>query len=154
MLLKKVMVYDLDVHAGQGTQEIFYADPKVFTISLHQDPRTLYPGTGFSNEIGEGAGRGSNLNIPLPPGTGEKQYLSELDKALVLTKNFPHDLIVLVLGVDTYSQDPLAAINLKTESYFKIGNRFKSFKRVAVLFAGGYTVDTPNLWLSFLKGYL
>lgn len=152
--IKKAMIYDLDVHAGQGTQEIFYSDPKVFTISLHQDPTTLYPGTGFASEIGEGLGKGYNLNLPLSPGTGEKEYLKALDSVLPLAKKFPHDIVVLVLGVDTYKEDPLANLQLEIDSYRKIGERFKLFARLAVMFAGGYSRKTPDLWLSFLKGFL
>lgn len=152
--VKRAMIYDLDVHAGQGTQEIFYRDPKVFTISIHQDPRTLYPGTGFAHQKGEGAGEGYNLNVPLPPGTGEKEYLIALDKALPLAKKFYHDVTILVLGVDTYKEDPLASIRLEEDTYRKIGERFKHFDRLSVVCAGGYSQKTPDLWLSFLKGFL
>lgn len=152
--IKKAMIYDLDVHAGQGTQEIFYSDPKVFTISIHQDPRTLYPGIGFAEERGEGLGKGYNLNVPLAPGAREKEYLEALDSVLPLRKKFPHDIVVLVLGVDTYREDPLANIELEVDSYRKIGERFKNFPKLAVMFAGGYSKTTPNLWFSFLKGYL
>jgi len=152
--IKKAMIYDLDVHAGQGTQEIFYRDPKVFTISIHQDPTTLYPGTGFAEEKGEGLGKGYNLNLLLPPGTGEKEYLQAIDSVLPLTKKFPHDVIILILGVDTYKEDPLANIELEVDSYRKIGEHFKKFPKLAVMFAGGYSKATPDLWLSFLKGYL
>lgn len=152
--IKKAIIYDLDVHAGQGTQEIFYSDPKVFTISLHQDPATLYPGTGFASERGEGAGKGFNLNVPLAPGTSEKEYLKALDSVLPLAKKFPHDIVILVLGVDTFKEDPLANIRLGENTYRKIGQRFKKFAKLAVVCAGGYSRKTPDLWLSFLKGYL
>ncbi len=152
--VKKAMIYDLDVHAGQGTMEIFYSDPKVFTISLHQDPRTLYPGTGFASQRGEGKGEGYNINIPFPPGTGEKEYLEALDRVLPLAKKFSPDVVVLVLGVDTYKEDPLAALRLEEDTYRKIGKRFKKIAKIAVMCAGGYSRETPNLWLSFLKGFL
>lgn len=152
--IKKAMIYDLDVHAAQGTQEIFYSDPKVFTISIHQDPMTLYPGTGFASQTGEGAGQGYNLNVPLPPGTREEEYLRALDKVLPLAKKFLPDIIVLVLGVDTYKEDPLASLRLDEDTYRKIGERFKKFPKLAVMCAGGYSHQTPDLWLSFLKGYL
>lgn len=152
--IKKAMVYDLDVHAGQGTMEIFYQDPKVFTISLHQDPATLYPGTGFAYQKGEGAGEGFNLNVPLAPETKEKEYLQALDSVLPLAKKFPHDIIVLVLGVDTFEEDPLANIKLKEATYQKIGQRFKKFAKLGIMCAGGYSKKTPDLWLSFLKGFL
>lgn len=151
-LIKQAMIYDLDVHAGNGTEEIFYSDPTVFKISLHQDPRTLYPGVGFAWQRGEGPGKGYNLNVPLPPGTKEKEYLARLDEVLPLTKTYPHDLLILILGVDTFKGDPLAQLSLEEESFFKIGKRFREFPKVAVLFAGGYSEITPQLWLTFLKG--
>jgi acetoin utilization protein AcuC len=152
--VKRAMIYDIDVHAGQGTQEIFYSDPKVFTISLHQDPKTLYPGTGFASQKGQGAGEGYNLNVPLPPGTGEEEFLAALDQVLPLAKKFPHDVTVLVLGVDTYKEDPLASLRLEVETYQKIGQRFKHFDKLSIVCAGGYSRKTPDLWLSFLKGFL
>lgn len=152
--IKKAMIFDLDVHAGQGTQEIFYSDPTVLTISLHQDPKTLYPGTGFPWQKGEGKGRGYNLNVPLLPGTGEKEYLLALESVLPLADKFKPDLMVLVLGVDTYKDDPLASLELEEGTYYKIGKKFKNFKKLAVVCAGGYSKKVPDLWLSFLKGYL
>lgn len=152
--IKRAIVYDLDVHAGQGTQEIFYRDPRVFTISIHQDPTTLYPGTGFAHQKGEGIGEGYNLNVPLPPGTREKEYLAALDSVLPLAKKYYHDVIVLVLGVDTFKDDPLAGLELEEETYRKIGERFKKFDKLGIMCAGGYSQKTPDLWLSFLKGFL
>jgi len=153
-LIKKAIIYDLDAHAGQGTQEIFYHDPKVLTVSIHQDPHGFYPGTGFARQTGEGPGKNYNLNVLLPPGTKETQYLKAVDKVLPLAKKFPHDIVVLVLGVDTYKEDPLANIELDLDSYRQIGERFKRFPRLAVMCAGGYSKKTPDLWFSFLKGLL
>lgn len=150
--LKKAMIYDLDVHTGNGTQEIFYSDPTVFNISLHQDPRTLYPGTGFADQIGEGEGEGCNLNVPLSPGTSGREYLKALDSVLPLYDEFKPDILLLILGVDTYKGDPLANFELETDDYFKIGQRFSKFKKLVVLCAGGYSKETPNLWLRFLEG--
>lgn len=152
--VKRALIYDIDVHAGQGTQEIFYSDPDVFTFSLHQDPATLYPGTGFPWQTGAEGGQGYNLNIVLEPGIGEGEYLAKLDSALEKTKDFPCDVVVLVFGVDTFREDMLANINLNVETYRAIGERFRRFKKLAVLCAGGYSREVPNLWLEFLKGLL
>jgi len=152
-LIKQAMIYDLDGHAGNGTEEIFYSDPTVFAISLHQDPRTLYPGIGFAWQKGVGPGKGYHLNVPLPPGTGEEEYLDRLDEVLKLTKTYEHDLLILVLGVDTFKEDPLVQLSLEEGSYVKIGKRFKKFPKVAVLLAGGYSKMVPQLWLSFIKGF-
>ncbi len=152
--IKKAAIYDLDVHAGQGTQEIFYSDPSVMTVSIHQDPMTIYPGTGFDSQIGRDKGVGTNLNCPLPPGTSEREYLKALDNVLEKTKWFKQDITVLVLGVDTYKGDMLGRLRLEEESYMKIGERFRKFDKLAILFGGGYSSKIPDLWLMFLKGYL
>ena len=152
--IKKAIIYDLDVHAGQGTQEIFYQDSSVMTVSIHQDPRTIYPGTGFEWQKGEKEGLGTNINVPLPPGTREKEYLQALDFVLEQTKDFGHDISVLILGVDTYKEDFLGGMSLEEESFIKIGERFRNIQRLAILFGGGYSMKIPDLWMMFLKGYL
>lgn len=152
--IKKATVYDLDVHAGQGTQEIFYSDPTVMTVSIHQDPLTIYPGTGFASQKGEDKGVGANLNVVLPPGTRETEYLNALDSVIDQTKDFRADVTVLVLGVDTYIEDVLGGLSLGENSYKKIGERFRNFEKLAVLFGGGYSRKIPDLWMMFLKGYL
>lgn len=152
--IRKAIIYDLDVHAGQGTQEIFYRDPSVMTTSIHQDPLTIYPGTGFEWQKGEGEGLGTNINIPLPPGTMERKYLQALDSILESTKSFGHDISVLILGVDTYKDDLLGGMKLEEESFRKIGKKFRNIQKLAVLFGGGYSSKIPDLWMAFLKGYL
>lgn len=134
--IKKALIYDLDVHAGQGTQEIFYREARVFTVSIHQDPKTIYPQTGFESETGQGIGEGYNKNICLPPGTGEKEYLKAVDSVLPIAKTFLPQLVILILGVDTYKKDSLGNLRLKVKTYEKIGRRFKAFPQLAVLFSG------------------
>ncbi|OQX50799.1 hypothetical protein B5M47_03025 [candidate division CPR3 bacterium 4484_211] len=152
--ITKAMILDLDVHAGNGTQEIFYSDPTVLTISLHQDPNTLYPGTGFKEQIGEGPGKGFNINYPLPPGTKGQKYLKILDKALKHSSQFNPDITYIILGVDTYKEDPLASLRLEEEDYQKIGLRLSDLcsRPLVILCAGGYSPKVPDLWLKFLKG--
>lgn len=140
----RATIYDLDVHAGQGTQEIFYSDPTVMTVSIHQDPFTIYPGTGFESQKGKGKGLDTNINVTLPPGTREGEYLKALDFVLERTKEFGPDISVLVLGVDTYKGDLLGGLSLEEESFRKIGERFGGFKKLAVLFGGGYSRKIPD----------
>ena len=157
--IKTACVLDLDVHAGNGTQEIFYSDPCVLTISIHQDPTFFYPGTGFPWQKGDGKGEGFNVNITLPPGTEEKEYLQALDKALIRIADFKPDLLIIILGVDTYKDDPLASFRLEKETYSKMAERLKNLRikelkktGQAILFAGGYSKDVPKLWLEFKEG--
>jgi len=152
--IKKATIYDLDVHAGQGTQQIFYSDPSVMTVSIHQDPFTIYPGTGFESQKGEGEGVGVNINVTLPTGTREDIYLKALDSVLERTKDFGADISVLVLGVDTYKGDLLGGLSLEEGSFGKIGERFRGFDKLAVLFGGGYSRNIPDLWMAFLEGYM
>lgn len=152
--IKTATIYDLDVHAGQGTQEIFYEDPTVLTVSMHQDPHSIYPGVGFEGQRGTGLGSGFNINIPLPPGANEEQYMKALDAVLERTMTFSSDLNILVLGVDTYKDDLLGGLKLQEDSFRKIGERFRKFEKLAVLFGGGYSNKIPELWMSFLTGYL
>jgi acetoin utilization protein AcuC len=152
--IKKAAIVDLDVHAGQGTQEIFYKDPSVLTVSIHQDPHTIYPGIGFDWQKGEGEGKGANINVPLPPRTDENSYLIALDSVIPQVKAFEPDINILVLGVDTYEEDYLGGLRLKVDSFRKIGERFKDWSKLAVLFGGGYSTKIPDLWISFLEGYL
>jgi len=152
--IKTAFVFDVDVHAGQGTQEIFYDDPTVFTLSIHQDPRTLYPGIGFPDQTGEGKGKGFNRNMILSPGAGEEEFLRAVDKGLSLHRKFLPDITILVFGADTYKQDPLASIKLELATYEKLGKKLRGIEHLCVLCAGGYSIYVPDIWIQFLKGQL
>jgi len=96
-----------------------------------------------------------NLNIPLPPGTGETEYLDVLNKiALPKIEEFKGDLLVVVFGADTFKDDPLASFQLEIATYGKIGRKLKPFTKagIAILCAGGYSKLVPKIWLEFLKG--
>jgi acetoin utilization deacetylase AcuC-like enzyme len=97
----RVLVLDFDVHHGNGTQEIFYDDPSVFYVSLHQAP--AYPGTGALEEVGEGEGRGFTANLPLPPGLGDEPYLRAFDELFApLARRFQPELILVSAGYDAH----------------------------------------------------
>lgn len=149
--VNKVAVLDIDVHAGNGTQEIFYNDPTVLKISIHQDPTSLYPGTGFSWQEGEGEGVGYNLNYPLPPGTKETGYLITFDSTLPKIKEYNPDILFVIFGADTYKKDPLAGFNLEISSYGKIAERLEDFEPKVILCAGGYSKDVPEIWYEFFR---
>lgn len=150
--IKKAFVFDVDVHAGQGTQEIFYADPTVFTFSIHQDPHSLYPGTGFPDQKGEGKGRGFNRNIILDPGAGEVAFLKAVDEGCKLQSKFKPDLTILVFGADTFKEDPLANIKLELTTYKELGRKLKNINKLCILCAGGYSPKVPDIWLNLING--
>ncbi len=116
--LGKTLILDLDAHHGNGTQEIFYSDPEVLFLSLHQDPRTLYPWCGFVDELGEGEGEGFNVNVPLPPGSGEGEYAYAMEGIfLPLLEEFKPEMVAVSLGLDPLKGDPLTQLELLPSSY-------------------------------------
>ncbi|QQA43250.1 class II histone deacetylase [Pelagovum pacificum] len=115
--LRRVAVLDWDVHHGNGTEEIFYDDPDVLTVSLHQERN--YPlDTGEFSARGSGAGEGANLNIPLPPGTGHKSYLEAMERlALPAIRAFEPEVIIVACGYDAALIDPLSRMLCTAETY-------------------------------------
>ncbi|MGI8808468.1 MAG: acetoin utilization protein AcuC [Acidimicrobiales bacterium] len=115
---ERVAYVDVDVHHGDGPQAIFYDDPRVLTISVHQSGATLFPGTGFVDEIGSGDARGSAVNVPLPPFTGEGLWLEAFRQVVVpLVEAWAPRILVTQLGCDTHHSDPLANLALTTGAY-------------------------------------
>jgi acetoin utilization protein AcuC len=145
--IKKFLVVDLDVHHCNGTQEIYYKDDSVLVVSMHQDGRTLYPGTGFIDDLGDDNGKGFNVNIPLPPGTGNKGYLYAFDEIIPgIAEQFRPELIFYQSGVDTHHSDPLANLNLTFDVYHDLGKRVKDIamdtcKKLVVCLGGGYNLE-------------
>jgi acetoin utilization deacetylase AcuC-like enzyme len=142
---ERIAVLDLDYHHGNGTQQIFYARTDVQFVSLHGDPMRAYPYfVGHADETGSGAGRGTTLNIPLPEGTTDNQYLAALDRALEAVVAFAPFITVVSLGMDTYRLDPLGDFRLTTAGYYDIGHRVRSAaSRLVILQEGGYSL--PDL---------
>lgn len=111
---ERVLIVDWDVHHGNGTQDIFYDDPSVFYLSLHQWPH--YPGTGAADETGVGAGEGFTLNVPLPAGTSRPVYLERFEAALdAAVRRASPDFILISAGFDVLSGDPLGGMLLEPE---------------------------------------
>lgn len=134
----RVAVVDADCHHGDGTQDIYWNDPDTLFISLHQDGRTLYPGSGFPHECGGPAALGRTINIPLPPGTSDEGYLHVMDNAVLpLLERFKPDLVVNSAGQDSHFTDPLTDMRLSAQGYAEMTRRLAP--HVAVL-EGGYAV--------------
>jgi acetoin utilization deacetylase AcuC-like enzyme len=116
--LGHVAIVDFDVHHGNGTQAAFEDDPSVLFISLHQDPRTSYPGSGYDYEVGHGPGRGLTLNLPFDPGSDDDDYLRVVEQRVVpKLDSFGPELILISAGFDAHRDDPLAQINLSEEGF-------------------------------------
>ncbi|NPB01115.1 MAG: histone deacetylase, partial [Crenarchaeota archaeon] len=115
---KRVAIVDIDAHHGNGTQEIFYHTSKVLYISIHQDPLTLYPGTGFVHEVGMGDGEGFNINIPLPPGSADDVYMEAMDSIIIpVLEQYRPDIVLVSLGFDAHINDPLTQLEASLNSY-------------------------------------
>jgi acetoin utilization protein AcuC len=146
---KKVLYLDVDVHHGDGVAYGFYDRSDVMTISLHQNPKTLFPGTGFEDEIGEGDGKGYCVNLPLPVGTYDRAYVEAFDAVVMpLIGAFGPDVIVFELGADTLAGDPLAHLQLTNNSYVEMIDRLLSFDTpILATGGGGYHVEnTVRAW--------
>jgi len=151
----RVMYVDVDVHHGDGVQWIFYDDPRVLTVSLHESGHYLYPGTGFEDEIGQGEARGTAANVPLPPFTGNEDYLWALERVVVeLADAWQPHLLLTQLGGDTHHGDPLANLGLTMTAYPRIArilhdtaHRSAGGRWVATG-GGGYQATTvvPKAW--------
>lgn len=145
----RVAYVDIDVHHGDGVQDAFYDTDQVLTISLHQDGHTLFPGTGFVNETGAGAGVGYSVNVPLPPYTDDESYLWAFQQLVPpLLGRFNADFVVTQLGVDTHAKDPLANLLLSTAGHTAL---FEALDKLAprwlALGGGGYDITVvPRSW--------
>ena len=145
----RVVYLDIDVHHGDGVQDAFYHTDQVLTISLHQHGHTLFPGTGFTDEIGEGPGRGYAVNVPLAPGTGDDLYLwAFMEVVPPLVRAFDPDILMTQLGADSLGTDPLAALDLTTNGFFELIREIKSWNRKWVaLGGGGYNImNVARAW--------
>lgn len=141
--LGKVAVLDLDVHHGNGAQHIFYERADVLTVSVHGDPAGLYPFfSGYADETGSGPGLGFNLNVPLPPGTGVKEYRPALAAALDAVGKFRPAFLVLAFGSDAHEADPIGGFKLPTGYFREMGTAVRELGLPAVVTQeGGYNLD-------------
>lgn len=131
----RVAYVDVDVHHGDGVQDAFYDDPRVLTISLHQHPRTLFPGTGYPDEVGGEEARGSAVNVALPPYTNDSAWLRAFHAVVpALLAEFRPQILVSQCGVDTHDEDPLAMLSLSVDGHRTI---YRTLRDLAERHAGG-----------------
>lgn len=137
--INRVAIVDTDCHHGDGTQDIYWHDPDTLFISIHQDGRTLYPGSGFQYELGGPTALGTTINIPLPPRTSEEGFLYALKHAVLpLLQDFKPDLIVNSAGQDNHYTDPLTNMNFSAQGYAELTRLLRP--HIAVL-EGGYSIE-------------
>jgi len=145
--IERIAIVDFDVHHGNGTQAAFDQDGSVLFVSLHQHPRTCYPGTGFEWETGTGAGEGKTLNIPLPPGTDDVNFLAAMDQLVVpRLDEFQPQFILVSAGFDAHADDPLSHLELSEEGFGRITQRLVAAAdrhcagRLVSVLEGGYNL--------------
>jgi acetoin utilization deacetylase AcuC-like enzyme len=135
----RVAIVDTDCHHGDGTQDIYWHDPDTLFISMHQDGRTLYPGSGFPREMGGPNALGTTINIPLPPKTSEEGFLYVMDRVVLpLLEEFKPEIIINSAGQDNHYSDPITAMNFCAQGYAKLTDKLKP--HIAVL-EGGYSIE-------------
>jgi acetoin utilization deacetylase AcuC-like enzyme len=144
--LERILIVDFDVHHGNGTQDTFYDNPQVMYISTHQYP--FYPGSGAIDETGGGDAKGTNINIPLPAGCGDEEYLKAYEQIIVpLARRFNPQLILVSAGYDPHWADPLASMEVSTSGFGQMAGTIKSLAdefcggRLAITLEGGYNLD-------------
>src|SRR6266542_4631266 len=116
--VERIAYVDVDVHHGDGPQAVFYTDPRVLTVSIHESGEYLFPGTGFVSERGAGEAEGTKVNVPLRPGTGDHAWLEAFGEVVPpLVRRWRPDVLVTQLGCDTHQTDPLAHLLLTTRAY-------------------------------------
>jgi acetoin utilization protein AcuC len=132
---ERIAYVDVDVHHGDGVQDAFYDDPRVLTISLHQHPRTLFPGTGYPDEIGGEQARGMSVNVALPPYTNDSAWLRAFNAVVPsLLGAFRPQILVSQCGVDTHDEDPLAMLSLSVDGHRTI---YRTLRELAERHTGG-----------------
>jgi acetoin utilization deacetylase AcuC-like enzyme len=137
--IDKVAIVDTDCHHGDGTQDIYWHDPNTLFISIHQDGRTLYPGSGFPDELGGINAVGKTINIPLPPNTSEEGFLYAVKHIVMpILKDFKPDIIVNSAGQDNHYSDPITNMNFSAQGYADLTAILKP--DIAVL-EGGYSIE-------------
>jgi acetoin utilization deacetylase AcuC-like enzyme len=153
----RVAILDIDVHHGNGTQDIFYDREDVLTVSIHADPVRFYPFFwGHANERGIGAGEGFNVNLPLVRGTADDDYLQTLSAAIDAIDQFSPDALVIALGLDAFEGDPLQGLAISTSGFGRIGKRIAEIALPTVIVQeGGYLSNELGTNLSaFLEGFI
>ena len=146
--LGRVMIVDYDAHHGNGTQNAFYDRADVLYVGLHQDGRTLFPGSGFPNEIGKGDGEGYNVNLSMYPGAGDVSYQLAFEEIVIpLAESFKPEFLLVSSGFDAHYIDPLTNLGLTTAGYAMMNRMLKEIAeqfangKLVLFLEGGYNLD-------------
>ncbi|MBN1762458.1 MAG: hypothetical protein JW878_05200 [Methanomicrobia archaeon] len=158
--LQRILILDTDAHAGNGTAQYFYDEPRVLFIDLHQDPRTLYPGTGYISQLGAGKGAGYTVNVPMPPYAGYDSYKLVLEEiAQPLANEFKPQIIIRNGGSDPYFDDQLTHLGLPLKGFRMIGEKTRELaaalcegKEIDLIASGYNETILPFAWVALIAG--
>lgn len=140
------MIINWDVHASNGTRHIFYDTPEVLTVSIHQEPRGFFPNEGFVEEVGTGAGRGYSINIPMPAGCGDEEYLYVFDTVVgPVCEQYSPAYIIIECGFDAHHKDPLGGQGMTSTGYYDLGRRLLGRTPIIFTLEGGYNHNTIGI---------
>ena len=150
--VKRVVIIDYDAHHGNGTQRSFYSSKDVLYIGMHQDGRTLFPGSGFVDEIGTGEGEGYNVNFAMYPGAGDSSYDNAFSQVIEpIVESYNPDFILVSVGYDSHFMDPLTNLGLTTSGFTMMNSRMKKMAishsdgRLACFLEGGYNLEVMGM---------
>jgi len=153
--VESIVILDFDAHHGNGTQEIFYRDDRVLDIDIHQDPSTLYPFTGYPEQIGEGRGKGYSINFILPSMAGDDVFAMVFSRVTEIIKNYNPEIVLVSAGFDGYQFDGMTELLLTSHTYYNIGKFLKDLgKPCYITLEGGYANGMEMGLVSFIAGLL
>jgi acetoin utilization deacetylase AcuC-like enzyme len=155
--LKKILILDWDAHAANGTMNIFLDDPSVLLISLHQDPHNYYPKTGFISQLGKSQGLGHTVNVEMPRGAGDEEYMTVFEELVIpLFEKFNPDFVIGCNGFDPHHSDQFTDLQLTGNGYYKFCEIFRKYmkNKMVILMEGGYNPYMGELTLTMINGLL
>ena len=159
--IERVAIVDFDVHHGNGTQDVFESDPSVLYVSIHEDPRVLYPGSGHEHEIGVGAAKGTKLNIALRPGSGDREFVQAWERVEAHFEQWRPEVFVFQCGADGLKGDPLAHLEYSPEVHAHAARRLCALAekhakgRIMAFGGGGYNRANLGLaWSAVLREFI
>jgi len=148
---KRVFILDIDSHHGDGTQHVFYESNRVLFCSIHQ--HYAFPFTGFPEETGKGEGLGFTANFPLIAGSGDKEFLNAVDKAIIRGQDFKPDIVAVSAGFDGYFKDRLLGLQITQRAFYECAFRLRrSFSDIFAVLEGGYHEDMKACVERFIEG--
>ena len=160
--IKRVAYIDIDAHQGDGVMYGFYSDPSVLDIDFHENGRYLFPGTGFTDEVGKGEAKGLKINIPLPPGAGDELYLKAFNMIVPLAlERYKPEFILFQAGADSHRGDRLSHLSLTVKTYNGIASKLHALAheycagRIIVFGGGGYNLgNVARCWTSVFSTFI